>query len=334
MADERAQQAAQRRRTRRLRQLVGALTALVLVTVGLAGYAFQQRQMATTAKNLADSRSVAIEANEVRTDDPALAAQLSLAAYRITPSSGALASLLESSGVPAAARMFDSDRDVQSRRAVPAATVLAVAAADGTLRLWNVSRPGHPTRIGTVTAQGQDDALYAAAFSPDGSVLAAAGADGTVSLWKVTDPRHPVSLGRPLTGPASTIYSLAFSPDRRAAGGRQRRRQGPAVERQRPGAPGPGGRPADRGGRPGPGGGVQPERATAGGRQRRQHGPAVEREQPGQAGAGWQAADRAGQHRGRGRVQPGRAELAAGSHDDKVWLWNIANPAKPVPATA
>ena len=213
VAEERAQQTVQRRRTRRLRQFVGALTALVLITVGLAGYAFQQRQMATTARNLAESRSVAIEANEVRTDDPALAAQLSLAAYRITPSSGALASLLEASGVPMAARMFDSDRDVQSVALARGGKLLAVAAADGTVRLWNVSRPGHPRRIDTVTAQGQDDALYAAAFSPDGSVLAAAGADGTVGLWNVTDPRHPVSLGRPLTGPANTTFSLAFSPD-------------------------------------------------------------------------------------------------------------------------
>ena len=212
LAEERAQQTAQRRRTRRLRQFVGALTALVLVTVGLAGYAFQQRQMATAAKNLAESRSVAIEANEVRTDDPALAAQLSLAAYRITPSSGALASLLESSGVPTAARRLDSDRAVQSVALSPGGDLLAVAAADGTLRLLNVSRPGHPRLIDTVSEQGQDDALYAAAFSPNGRVLAAAGADGTVGLWNVTNPRHPISLGSPLSGPANTTYSLAFSP--------------------------------------------------------------------------------------------------------------------------
>ena len=41
IAEERAQQAAARRRTRRLRQLVAALTVLVLLTIGLAGYAFQ-----------------------------------------------------------------------------------------------------------------------------------------------------------------------------------------------------------------------------------------------------------------------------------------------------
>jgi WD40 repeat protein/transcriptional regulator with XRE-family HTH domain len=213
IAEERAQQAAQRRQTRRLRQLAAGLAVLVLITVGLAGYAFQQRQLATAARNMADSRSVAIEADEVRAHDPALAAQLSLAAYQIAPSSGALASLLESSGVPMAARMFDSDGVVQAVALSPDHRLLAVAAADGTLRLWDMSRPGHPVPIRTVAKLGRNDALYAAAFSPDGRVLAAAGSDGTVSLWSVADPRRPVPLGGPLTGPAEAVYSLAFSPD-------------------------------------------------------------------------------------------------------------------------
>src|SRR5262249_57279161 len=108
VAEERAQQAAERRRTRRLRQLVAALTVAVLVAAGLAGYAFRQRQLATTAKDEAESRTVAIEANEGRPQDPALAAQLSLAAYPIWPRSGALASLPQSSGAPAGARRCHS----------------------------------------------------------------------------------------------------------------------------------------------------------------------------------------------------------------------------------
>ena len=78
-------------RTRRLHRLVAALTALVLVTIGLAGYAFQQRQAANTARDSAtaardnaDSREVAIEAAQVRGQSVSLAAQLSLAAYIIT----------------------------------------------------------------------------------------------------------------------------------------------------------------------------------------------------------------------------------------------------------
>ena len=73
IAEERAQQAAARRRTRRLRQLVAALTVLVLLTIALVGYAFHQRQAATiardaatTARDEAESRTVAVEADQVR----------------------------------------------------------------------------------------------------------------------------------------------------------------------------------------------------------------------------------------------------------------------------
>ncbi len=94
---------------------------LVLVTIGLAGYAFQQRQAATrardnatAARNTAQSREVAIEADQVRGQSVGLAAQLSLAAYRIAPTADARASLLESSGSPAEARLIDSLGVVQA----------------------------------------------------------------------------------------------------------------------------------------------------------------------------------------------------------------------------
>jgi WD40 repeat protein len=328
VAEERAQQTAQRRRTRRLRQLVGALTVLVLITVGLAGYAFQQRQMATTAQNQAESRSVAIEANEVRTDNPALAAQLSLAAYRITPSAGALASLLESSGVPTAARMPDSEAVVQAVALSPDHRLLAVAAADGTLRLWNVSRPGHPMLVSTVTSLGRQDELYAAAFSPDGDVLAAAGADATVSLWRVTDPRHPVPVGGTLTGPKETIYSLAFSRAGLLAAGSADNNAWLWNVRD-PGHPVPVGGPLT--------GAAGPVQAVA----FSPDGQLLAAGSADQTVRLWNVSNparpvpAAKPLAGPGDVvyavafSPDGRSLAAGGKDDKVWLWNITEPAKP-----
>jgi WD40 repeat protein len=212
VAEDKIRQLAERNRTRRLHRLVAALTALVIAVFGLAGYAFQQRQAANTARAAADSREVAIEAGQVRAQSVSLAAQLSLAAYRIADTPGARASLLESSGTPAAARLIDSAGVVQAVGLSPDRGVLAVAAADGTLRLWDVARPGRPVAPGSFLAPKSGSPLYATAFSPDGRVLAAAGTAHTVSLWDVRDPRHPVRLGAPLTGPAGTVYSLAFSP--------------------------------------------------------------------------------------------------------------------------
>jgi WD40 repeat protein/transcriptional regulator with XRE-family HTH domain len=219
VAEDQAQQAARRRQTRRLRRLVAALTVLVLVAVGLAGYGLQQRQRAGHAmraamasRDSADSRAVAFEADQLRPLDPALAAQLALAAYRDVPTSTALTSLLESSAYPAAARLHDSAGLVQSVAVSPGHHLLAAAGADGTLRLWDIARTARALPLSMPMRLGSAQPLYATAISPDGQIVAAAGAGHTVRLWDVADPSQPRSLGT-LTGPGSTVYALAFSPD-------------------------------------------------------------------------------------------------------------------------
>src|ERR1035438_6430581 len=212
IAQQKIHNEAERKRTRRLRRLVATLTAAVLATVVLAGYAFQQREVAGAARDDADSREVAIEASQIRDQMVSLAAQLSAAAYRIAPTAQARAALLESSGAPAAARLVDSSGVVESVSLSPDHRVLAVAAADGTLRLWDVAHPGRPVPLGRPLVAAGRSPLYTTAFSPGGRLLVAAGAARTVQLWDVADPAHPVRLKLALSGPASTVYSVAFSP--------------------------------------------------------------------------------------------------------------------------
>jgi transcriptional regulator with XRE-family HTH domain len=209
---EQARERAERNRTRRLTRLVGALTVLAVAVFGLAGYSFQQRMKAAAARNNADSREVAVEAGQVRGQNAPLAAQLSLAAYGIARTPEALASVLESSGSPSAARLIDSPDVVESVSLNRGRGLLAVAAADGTLRLWNATRPGHPVPIGGPLVSDRSSPLYTTAISPSGTVLAVAGADRQVSLWNLADPARPRPAGPPLTGPANTVYSVAFSP--------------------------------------------------------------------------------------------------------------------------
>jgi WD40 repeat protein len=210
---DQASQRSGRRQTRRLQRLVAALTALVIAVFGLAGYAFQQREAAATARDQASSREIALEAGQLRSQNAPLAAQLSAAAYDISHTPQATASLLESTGSPSATRLLDSAGVVESVSVSPDRKLLAVAAADGTLRLWDIASQGHPVPIGPPLISDSNAPLYTASFSPDGQVLAAAGAGRSVVLWNVRDPAHPVLLGQPLTGPANTIYSVAFSPD-------------------------------------------------------------------------------------------------------------------------
>ncbi len=328
-ADE-AQRAAERRRTRRLRQLVAALTAAVLLAAGLAGYAFRQRQIAVSAQDLAESRTVAIEADQVRANDPGLAAQLSVAAYDISHTRQARASLLESSAAPIAARMQDSAAVVQSVALAPGRHLLAVAAAAGTLKLWNLAVPGHPALIGTVENLGPGHPLYTAAFSPDGAVLAAAGQDRMVRLWNVADPRHPVPLGRPLTGPANTVYSLAFSPDGGLLAAGSADKTVRLWDVRDPGHP-----VAASGPLSGAAGYVQAVAFSPDGR-------LLAAGSADQTVRLWDVADPA-RPRLAGQPLTGPAgvvasvtfspdgkELAAGSYDHNVWRWDIANPAKPV----
>ncbi len=215
----------ERRRTRRLRGIVAVLTVLVLAVGGLTGYAFSLRQTAVSAEHSAEvkgqaanSRAVAFVADQTRATDPAVAAQLSAAAYEISPTAQATAALLESSGAPTVTRVEDSAGVVQWVSVSPDRRLLIAAAADGSLRLWNITTVKHPVLVTTLAQPDATHPLYTAAFSPDGTVIAAAGAGQVVHLWKVTGtPAAPTItlISEPLTGPTSTIYSIAFSPDGR-----------------------------------------------------------------------------------------------------------------------
>ena len=214
-----ASERAARRRTRWLQSTVAVLAALVLAVAGLSGYAFSQRSAARGAEgtalhaaSTANSRDVAFTADQLRSQDPAVAAQLSVSAAGFAPTPQATASLLESSDAPSVARIDDSAGIVQWVAVSPDRRLLAAAGADGTLRLWDVAAPGRPALLSDLLPASSSDPLYAAAFSPDGKLLAAAGANHVVTLWAFSGTKA-VRLAQPLSGPAKTVYSIAFSPD-------------------------------------------------------------------------------------------------------------------------
>lgn len=292
-----ARERLERRRTTRLRSIVAVLTVLVVAVCLLAGYAFKQRQQATSARDAAigaqqdaNSRDVAIEAAQLRPLDPSLAAQLSVAAYGIARTPQATAALLESTDAAAAARIVDSSGIVQAAAVSPDRRLLAAAGVDGTLRLWNVAAPGHATPVGQPLQPANGDLpLYTVAFSPSGKVLAAAGAGQVVKLWDVSDPARPVPFGA-LTGPSNTIYSVVFSPDGRtlaAASADDTVRLWNVTD---PARARPLGRPLT-----GPTGYVQTVAFSADGR----------------------------------TLAAGSGNSVAGARDDTVWVWNVADPARP-----
>jgi WD40 repeat protein len=201
----------QRRRTRLLRRLVAALSALVLVAGGLTEYVFQQRTAAITERDMAISRQIAGTADRLRSHDVALAKQLAVAAYAISPTAEARASLLDATASTAATRIVGPEGAMQAVALTRDGGILAAGGTDRTVRLWRLGKRSRATPL-TAPLTGATATIFTVAFSPDARLLAAGSGDSIVRLWDMADPSKPVPLDS-LAPAGNTIYAVAFSPD-------------------------------------------------------------------------------------------------------------------------
>jgi len=93
----------------------------------------------------------------------------------------------------------------------PVADLLAVAGADGAIRLWDLRSRTRSATLRTSLHQrtGHDSAALALDFSPDGSLLASGHVDGAVHLWDMARGEAvPVRMRHD-----DGVTALAFSPD-------------------------------------------------------------------------------------------------------------------------
>ncbi|WNE97352.1 hypothetical protein PS467_19460 [Streptomyces luomodiensis] len=198
-----------RRRTVWLsRGAVSALVVLAVLAAGAAVVAWQQRDDAMFEQ-------VVTEADRFQSTDPSLSAQLAMVAHRMRPDDeGTNSRLISMVNAPLATPLLGHTGAVYLTSFSPNGRTLATASYDRTVRLWNVSDPTRPERLGKPLT-GHTSWVSSAVFSPDGRTLASAGDDGTIRRWDVRDPGHPRPLGEPLSGHDGTIYLVAFSPDGR-----------------------------------------------------------------------------------------------------------------------
>jgi WD40 repeat protein/serine/threonine protein kinase len=84
---------------------------------------------------------------------------------------------------------------------------LAVAGADGTIKLWTMAQLPQLQLV----LHGHQGSLTALALSADGDTLATAGADNSVKLWSLAQARGATVLGNRSAAPAMPLHSLAFA---------------------------------------------------------------------------------------------------------------------------
>ncbi|WHT22584.1 WD40 repeat domain-containing protein [Crossiella sp. CA-258035] len=208
LAAHEGEQAEARRRTRALQRLVALLVVLLLVAVAAFGYAAYAHRNASRQLAAALAEKALAEAAVLHTVQPDLAAQLRLAAYRITGSTQARNAVLSTLSAPPVTSLTGHTKATTSLAYHPKGTVLATAGADNTIRLWRLDRTP-PAELAVLT--GHTGYPHQIAFSPDGRLLATASWDRTARLWDLSDPAHPAGLAT-LTGHTDQVEAVAFLP--------------------------------------------------------------------------------------------------------------------------
>ncbi|MDN0195301.1 XRE family transcriptional regulator [Streptomyces sp. S.PNR 29] len=198
------------RRHGQLKRGAVALLSVLLVLASLTAFlAVRAQRAADLQRDAASSQRAADKAAGLRTLNPPLAAQLALAAYRLSPTEAARGSVLSMFATPYATVLGGHTAAVLTTAAAPDGRIWVTGGADRTVRLFSAQDPHHPRESSaSVRLAGP---VRAVAVSAEGRLLAAGDENGTVAVWDIEDERHP-RLSTRLPAEAGPVVALGFGP--------------------------------------------------------------------------------------------------------------------------
>ena len=231
----------------RLRALAGLVAVMVAAALAGAGIAVKDARTSAASQSTADvSQRLAAQSTALDAADPATAALLAAAAWRLDPTAQARYSLFQSLAQPVRGILTAQSGVVTTLAYSPSGTTLAAGYSGGVIRLWDLdshrtiatatfgatplalafTAGGKLLQVAGAGAVGTWDLASrariatrplaspaqggAVAFSPEGSTLATGGTDGIIRLW---DTATGQEIGAPMSSDASPVDAVAFSPD-------------------------------------------------------------------------------------------------------------------------
>ena len=235
-------------RSRWRRRALAGVVALALIAALVVAVVAGQGARTTAGQQNAAALSERLAAQSTALDaaDPATAALLAAAAWRIAPTAQARYGLLESLVQPVRGVLTAQSGVVTALAYSPGGGTVAAGYQDGTIRLWDVASHrlmstaswgpvplalaftagGTTLEVADSDSVGSWDLANGArvpvrplpgesaggsvAFSADGQTIATGGSDGIIKLW---DAATRQEIGTPMSSDASPVDAVAFNPD-------------------------------------------------------------------------------------------------------------------------